>query len=88
MAFDRAVDVSAFDGSQLTVDDEPNGNRYDGAGGAFTLTPTVIEVGLVAIGTSGPGPQALLDATALTGIVAQDDGGTWAGVTGLVLPWP
>jgi len=27
-------------------------------------------------------------ATAATGIVAVDDGGTWPGVTGLVLPFP
>jgi hypothetical protein len=34
------------------------------------------------------GGRVLLTATALTGIVAAGDGGTWAGVTELELPYP
>jgi hypothetical protein len=30
----------------------------------------------------------VLDATAATGIVAVDDGGTWPGVSALPLPYP
>ena len=34
------------------------------------------------------GPGTLLTAGAGTGIVAADDGGAWAGVAGLELPFP
>ena len=37
---------------------------------------------------SPPARQPLVLLAALTGIVAVDDGGTWAGVTDLELPFP
>jgi hypothetical protein len=36
---------------------------------------------------SAEGPT-VLNATPATGIVADDDGGTWAGVSGVELPFP
>jgi hypothetical protein len=85
--FDRAVDVALFDGTQVVVDDQPTANLFKGLGGAILAGPATVEVGLVVEDTTS-GTEVLLDATALTGIVAVDDGGTWAGVSGLVLPFP
>ncbi len=50
------------------------------------LNPTTIIVSLEETGPA-PLPSVTLSATALTRIVAVDDGGTWAGVSGLALPF-
>jgi hypothetical protein len=41
---------------------------------------------VISHGSSGPGTE--LTATSATGIVAVDDGGTWAGVSDLSMPFP
>jgi hypothetical protein len=69
------------------VDDAPGaGWRYVGTGVASLPGPASVVIALAEDG-SAEGPTALT-ATAATGIVAADDGGTWAGVGGLELPYP
>jgi hypothetical protein len=88
LAFDRAVDASGLDAAAVTVDDgEFAAGRFVGSGPATVINPTTIKVFLEEVG--GPTvPDVELSATAARGIVGVDDGGTWAGVTGLVLPFP
>ena len=57
------------------------------SGPATVVNPTTIQVFLEQIG-SPTVSDVELTATAATGIVATDDGGTWPGVTALVLPFP
>ena len=88
LTFDRAVDVTAFNGTVVFVDDPvDNDERLDGTGGATLTAPETVEVALVGI-AGGSGTQVLLDAAANNGIVAADDGGAWAGVTDYVLQVP
>jgi hypothetical protein len=88
LGFDRAIDISGLVGSAIVVTDAPvNGWRYDATAGASLENPTTVKLLLseLVIITEG---ETLLNASASSGIVAPDDRGTWAGVTGLVLPWP
>jgi hypothetical protein len=88
LAFDRAVDASAYDPAAITVQDGVYaGGLFVGSGPASVINPTTIQVFLEQIG-SPTVSDVELSATALTGIVATDDGGTWAGVTNVVLPFP
>jgi hypothetical protein len=88
LTFDRAVDATAYDPAQITVQDGLYaGGLFVGSGPASVVNPATIQVFLEQIG-SPTVSDVELSATALTGIVATDDGGTWNGVTGLVLPFP
>jgi hypothetical protein len=81
LQFDRAIDVSHFDGSQVTIMDAgATQMTYLASNSTTQPDPTQVTLTLVA---QGPytGDTNLMDATALTGIVAVDDGGTWPGVT-------
>ena len=85
--FDRPIDVSGLDASQVTVQDTGGtGVAYVGTGAVDTPAPNAVVVGLAETGVAA-GPTRMT-ATAATGIVAVDDGGTWAGVTDLGLPFP
>ena len=85
--FDRAVDVSAFVASQVIVNDGSIApGIWGGVGPAGILSPVQIAVGLERLGDAPVGPVTL-SAMALTGLVAVDDGGTWAGVTDVGLPF-
>jgi hypothetical protein len=87
LAFDRAIDVSGLVGTQIVIaDGSINGLRYDAQGDLTVIDPQTIEIGLVDI-ESWAGPDVRLTASAASGIVAADDGGTWAGVTNLMLPF-
>ena len=87
LTFDRAVDPSLFAAAQVSVNDGSfNFNRYGGVGAAGVISPMQISVALQLLASAPVGP-ATLSATALTGITAVDDGGTWAGVSGLGLPF-
>lgn len=87
LLFDRAIDASAFVASQVIVNDgSSNMGLYTGVGPAMVDGPTRINVALVRLGSLPLAPTTL-DATALTGIVAVDDRGTWAGITGVGLPY-
>jgi hypothetical protein len=87
LTFDRAVNASALDASAITVNDgEFAAGLFVGSGPATVINPTTIKLFLEEIG--GPTVNDVeLTATAASGIVAVDDGGTWAGVTALVLPF-
>src|SRR5688572_10327382 len=88
LAFDRAIDLSAFDPSQITVQD-PLGTGFAFAGTGVVDTPdpqtVVVEMGQT---VEAPGSSEVMSATGATGIVAIDDGAAWAGVTNLGLPYP
>jgi hypothetical protein len=56
------------------------------SGGAFLVTPTTVEIFLVDP-TAAAGTATTLSVAAGNGIVATDDGGTWAGVADLPLPF-
>jgi len=88
LSFDRAVDVAAYDPAAITVQDgEFAAGLFVGSGPATVVNPTTIQVFLEQIGSPTVSDVELW-ATAGTGIVAVDDGGTWAGVTAVVLPFP
>jgi hypothetical protein len=87
LTFDRAVDASAFVASQIIVNDGSIApGIWGGVGAAGILGPTQIAVSLERLGDAPLGPVTLT-ATALTGLTAVDDGGTWAGVSELGLPF-
>ena len=88
LSFDRAVDAAAYDPAAITVQDgEFAAGLFVGSGPATVVNPTTIQVFLEQIGSPTVSDVELW-ATAGTGIVAVDDGGTWAGVTAVVLPFP
>lgn len=88
LGFDRAIDIAGLVGSQITVDDgSSTAMRYDATGTATLISPTVVQIELVSLG-EWTEPGLTLNATAGTGIVAVDDGGEWAGVVALPLPFP
>ena len=88
LTFDRAIDVSGLDGTQILVDDSiVVGSLYLATGGTTMLTPASVRIAMAWVeGSTTPGLH--LTAGAASGIVAIDDGGTWAGVTALELPFP
>ena len=87
--FDRAIDVTALAGGQIViVDPLLNNLAYTATGGVTELDGPMVKIALDSTGPSGPGIDVLMTAGAATGIVAVDDGGAWAGVTNLVLPFP
>ena len=89
LQFDRAIDISSMDPSEIQVGDGVNTlYRYIGTPGGATLEdPTTLRLELTIFGADADG-QLTLTATTATGIVASDDGGTWAGVAALPLPYP
>jgi hypothetical protein len=87
LTFDRAVDASALVVSAVTVKDGSIApGLYGGDGPPGIESPTVISIVLARLGDTPAGPVTL-SATALTGLVAVDDGGTWAGVSDVGLPF-
>src|SRR5688500_6731686 len=86
LEFGRAIDLSAFDPTQITVQD-PLGTGFAFAGTGVVDTPqpqtVVVEMGQT---VEAPGSSEVMSATGATGIVAIDDGAAWAGVTNLGLP--
>ncbi|HEY8668094.1 MAG TPA: hypothetical protein VIL86_15710, partial [Tepidisphaeraceae bacterium] len=85
LTFDRAIDISAFDPTQLTMVDHFPGKTYSGD----SISLMDVNVARIFLVETGPyaGLAYQLTASADTGIVAVDDGGTWAGVTDLNLPF-
>ena len=88
LVFDRAVNAAGLDASAITVDDgEFAAGLFVGSGPATIVNPTTIKIFLEEIG--GPTVSDVeLSATGASGIVAVDDGGTWEGAAGVVLPFP
>ena len=88
LTFDRAIDISALDGSVVIVEDGVHSEfRYAGTVGATLLTPATVQIELAGV-EEWTGPDIRLDAGTGNGIVAVDDGGTWGGVVDLELPFP
>ena len=88
LVFDREVDAAGLVANQITVN-VPSGSGwlYVGQDLQDQPDPESIVIGLL---QQGPATGTLdwMSATAGTGIVAVDDGGTWAGVTQIPLPFP
>jgi hypothetical protein len=88
LTFDRAIALVDFDGTAITVsEDVALGLLLDGVGAVTITSPNTVVVTMVEVGPA-TGPGVVLNATALSGIVAVDDGAAWAGVSALALPWP
>lgn len=88
LRFDRAIDVTNLDAGQFTVN-YPSGPGYKYLGDAVvgTTAPDTFDLGMYQ-DEAASGSQDVLDATSATGITAVDDGGTWPGVSNLILPFP
>lgn len=86
LTFDRAVDASAAVVGAFTVNDGPDSIHFVGTGAVMVVSDTQIRITLANVGSYG-GDDVLLDVGADSGIVAVDDGGTWAGVADVVLPF-
>ena len=87
MTFDRAIDISAIEVTAISVDDGlVYGMILRGTGSATLTNPTTVRVPVSELAPSGS-VSITLTASAATGIVAEDDGGTWAGVSELPLPF-
>ena len=88
LTFDRPINIAALVGPQVTIDDAPITEfRWAGTATATLLGPAIVRID-VALAGPASGPGTTLTASAATGIVAVDDGGTWAGVSDLPLPFP
>jgi hypothetical protein len=88
LEFDRAIDIGAMDVAQVIVDDDTfTGARLVGFETAVLVNATTVRVPLNPVGGVEQ-PDVFLTVGAGNGIVAVDDGGTWAGVTNEPLPFP
>jgi hypothetical protein len=87
LTFDRAIDIDELDGTQIIVEDNASLQlKFNATGGAVLETPTRVALTMHEIDSS-EGAGDILDATGESGIVASDDGGTWAGVSDVALPF-
>jgi hypothetical protein len=88
LTFDRAIDIAGLNGTQITVNDGVYVGSVFAATGAVTmLTPASVRIMMNPIGEAEVG-AVTLSASAASGIVAVDDGGTWSGATAEPLPFP
>jgi len=88
LQFDRAINSAALNGAAITLRDGSFDNTtYNGISEVSVIDPKTIDVTLVAVG-SWSVDEVTLTVTNLSGIVAVNDGGTWAGVVNLALPFP
>jgi hypothetical protein len=86
LTFDRAIDIAGLIVGAFAVADGPDGHRLVGFESPFLIAPNQVQV-LMHTVDSASGPDVLLSVEAANGIVAADDGGTWAGVSELSLPF-
>ena len=87
MTFDRSIDASGYQpGAFVLVDGDINNQTYVGNEYEVVLGGTTLRIQLTVMG-SASGPDVELSVASGNGIVAADDGATWAGVSGLVLPF-
>ena len=88
LTFDRPVDPSGADsGTIYVLDGAPVETRYRGDGPAVAVSDVAVRVNLLAEG-SFAGEGTTMTVLPANGIRAEDDGGTWAGVVDLALPYP
>ena len=86
LTFDRAIDIASIDVGAFIVHDGEDGNIVAGFGTPDMGAPNQVLVYMEWVGDYG-GWQILMTAGPGNGIVAADDGGTWAGVTDLGMPF-
>jgi hypothetical protein len=86
LTFDRAVSIAAMDVTQIQIDDSDSGNRYQGSGTPTLTAPATVRVNTTLVGPVSV-PNTFLTAGAQTGIVAENDGRTWDGVTEQQVPF-
>src|SRR5688500_5184900 len=78
LTFDRAVDVGGIVPAAFVVNDGPTGFTFVGIS---VFDHSGASVGIELTGTTEyEGPSVLLDVAGANGVVAVDDGGTFAGV--------
>ena len=87
LTFGRAIEIGGIDVAAFFVDDGPIGFRYQGAGEPELLSPDTVRVTLTGI-QEIEGPDVTMTVGAGNGVVAADDGGAWAGLTDVELPFP
>ena len=88
LTFDRAIDIAGLVGGDVIVNDaDITGNLYEATGPATLTSPTTVRIELNGVGEA-TGTGVRLSAGSANGIVAEDDGGTWAGVADVELPFP
>jgi hypothetical protein len=88
LVFDRAIDIAAYDGNQVKVDDDQfTGYRYLGTSGAALTAPTTVQITLERQ-DSAIGSGVHLLASSDSGIVSAGDGSEWEGASNLALPFP
>ena len=86
LSFDRAINIAAYHGSVVYVNDGAiTYLQYLATGAATLVDAKTVQIGLVA---QGPweGEDVYLEAGAGNGIVAVNDGGMWPGVVDWLLP--
>ena len=86
LVFDRAISIAGLQPGQVQVADPFLSNLYVGDPAGGSVSGTVVTLLMDRIG-SATGSAITLSASATTGIVAVNDGGTWVGASGLVLPF-
>ncbi len=87
LTFDRAIALDDLNGSALRVDDNESATTYVGINSAVLIDPATVQITLMYLEYYSGGAR-ILNAGANSGIVAVDDGGTWAGGEALPLPFP
>ena len=88
LQFDRAINIAALVGATITVNDGSfDSTTYNGVSAASLMDPKTAILTLVPVGPYSV-DEVTMTATALCGIVAVNDGGTWTGATNLALPFP
>jgi hypothetical protein len=87
LSFDRPIDIADVDVTQFTLDLAAGGLALVGSGAASYNGSNGIRVPMVVSGSYG-GSDNRVSAAAGNGIVAVDDGGTWAGCSDVELPYP
>ena len=87
LTFNKPVDVSGIFPGNLIVDDGEGDIQWEGQGPVTFVNPSTIDVGMFEVQAQAY-PDTRLNAAAPTGIVAADGGEAWAGVAGLLLPFP
>jgi hypothetical protein len=88
LTFDVAIDIDAMDCEKIFVDDGVTmGFVYQGISGPELINPTTVRVLLNGIEES-TASDVKLTVQAGNEIVPVGGGAQWAGVTGLVLPFP
>jgi hypothetical protein len=86
LTFDRAVEISGINVAAFYVNDDDSDEAYTGSGAATLVDPQTVQIPMAIVhGATGPGTQLTVGDD--SGIVASDDGGTWAGANVLPLPF-